>query len=257
MRPVYLTVPAIAAAVLFTGAACGATATPTASTAVAPSTQSSSGPASGSVGGSGASTSGAGTSGAAASGGGANGRGANDGNANGGNANGGNANADGGNAGGASSGGSKAAAACRTGDVGATVVFQPERTNGSTRMAMVLLTNKSKNTCAIDGWASISLVNAADEVVPVKTTRVDQPGAPVRTTLKPGRTGFAGIKWTACDKGDDTCGAGNTLRFNLQASTDGDVARLDGFPSPEASDITMKRLQIGSVQPSNQGVVAW
>jgi hypothetical protein len=52
-------------------------------------------------------------------------------------------------------------------------------------------------------------------------------------------------------------GAGNPLRFNLQASTDGDVAELEGFPNPAAGDITMKSLQIGSLQPIRQGVVAW
>jgi hypothetical protein len=44
---------------------------------------------------------------------------------------------------------------------------------------------------------------------------------------------------------------------SLEASTDGDVAELEGFPDPAAGDITMKSLQIGSLQPSRQGVVAW
>ena len=161
-----------------------------------------------------------------------------------------------GKAGGTGSG-TTTVAACRTRDVSAVITAQPERTDGTTRMAMVTLTNTTKHACAVDGWVSISLVNAADEVVPVKTTRVDQPGAPVRTTLRPGTTAFAGLKWTACDKGDASCGAGNTLRFNLEASTDGDVAELEGFPNPAASDITMTKLQLGSLQPSRQGVVAW
>lgn len=156
-----------------------------------------------------------------------------------------------------SGGAGRSAAACRTGGMSAVVTWQPDRDGGRTHMGLVTLTNKSKSSCTVDGWAAISLVNAADEVVPVRTTRVDQPGRPVRTTLRPGTSAFAGIKWTACDKGDSACGAGNTLRFNLEASTDGDVARLEGFPDPAASNITMKSLQIGSLQPSRQGVVAW
>jgi hypothetical protein len=150
-----------------------------------------------------------------------------------------------------------AAPVCRTRDLTAVVTWQPQGDTTQTHRGLVTLSNKTKNSCTVDGWAAISLVNAADEVVPVKTSQVNQPGKPVKITLKPGGGAWAGIKWTACDKGDSSCGAGNTLRFNLEASTDGDVAQLEGFPKPEASDITMMRLQIGSLQPSNQGVVAW
>jgi hypothetical protein len=246
MRPVLLTVPAIAAAVLLAGAACSAD-KPVPATPTSAGVSQQSAPAGGSAGGSGTSTSGTGNSGAGGSG--ATGSGTS--------GSGAGASGSGGKGAGTGTKSGAAAAACRTGDVGAVVTFQPDRTNGLTHMGLVTLTNKTKNTCTVDGWAAISLVNAADEVVPVKASRVNQPGAPVRTTLKPGLTAWAGIKWTACDKGDESCGVGNTLRFNLQASTDGDVARLEGFPNPAASDITMKNLQIGSLQPSRQGVVAW
>ncbi len=104
---------------------------------------------------------------------------------------------------------------------------------------------------------AISLVNAADEVVNVPTKKVNEPGPAEAFTVKPGTSAFAGIKWTTCDKGDSSCGVGNTLRYNLEASTDGPVATLEGFPAAESSGITMKSLQIGTLQPSNQGVVAW
>ena len=148
-------------------------------------------------------------------------------------------------------------AACRNDDVSATVISQSDRSSGTTRMAMVVVENTSKRDCEVDGWAAISLVNAEDSVVPVHTATVNEPGRPVRTTIKPGGGVYAGIKWTACDKADDSCGVGNTLRFNLQASTDGPVAQLEDFPAPETSGITMKNLRIGSLQPSRQGVVAW
>ena len=220
MRPAFLTVPAIAAAVLLTSAACAGRPVAAAPATGVPVSQPSAA-AGGKAGGAGARTTGAQT--------------------------------------GAQTGArtGTTAAACRTGDVKAVVTFQPDRTDRASRMAMVTLTNTTKSACVVDGWASISLVNAADEVVPVKTTQVDQPGAPVRTTLKPGTSAFAGVKWTACDKAVASCGVGNTLRFNLRASTDGDVAELEGFPNPAASDITMAKLQLGSLQPSRQGVVAW
>jgi hypothetical protein len=139
----------------------------------------------------------------------------------------------------------------------ADVTLQSERTSGTTRMALVTLTNKSSKTCKVQGRAAISLTNAAGEVVDVPTREVDEPGAAVAITLKPGRTAFEGIKWTSCDKADASCAVGNGMRFNLEASTDGPDARLVAFPAAEKSDITIKSLSIGTLQPSTQGVVAW
>jgi hypothetical protein len=109
----------------------------------------------------------------------------------------------------------------------------------------------------VDGRAAISLTNAADEVVAVPVKNVAQPGAAARITLKPGRAAFEGIKWTACDKADPSCGVGNGFRFNLEATTDGPLVKLIAFPPAEASNVTMKSLSIGTLQPSTQGVVAW
>ena len=158
-----------------------------------------------------------------------------------------------------STGARKAAglAACRMDDVESTVIAQSDRTRGTIRMAILQITNVSQRACRVDGWAAVSLVNLADEVVSVPTTNVPEPGDATPIDLAPGTSASAGLKWTACDKSDDSCHAGNTLRVNLSASTDGPVAKLDGFPAPERGDITMKQLKIGSLQPSNQGVVAW
>ena len=149
------------------------------------------------------------------------------------------------------------APACRTENLDAVITAQNEPSARGTSMALVQLTNAGSNPCRIDGWASISLVDAADEVVDVPTEKVREPGDPAPTTLKPDASAWFGIKWTGCDKGSPDCPAGNTLRFSLEASTDGDVATLEDFPAAERSDITMSSLKIGSVQPSRQGVVAW
>jgi len=146
---------------------------------------------------------------------------------------------------------------CRSQDMTAEVTFQPERVAGNTRMGLVTLTNRSKRTCKLDGRAAISLTDASDSVVDVPVKNVAEPGVAVPTTLKPGRAAFEGIKWTVCDKADSSCGVGNGMRFNLEASTDGPAAKLIGFPAGEKSDITMKSLIIGTLQPSTQGVVAW
>lgn len=148
-------------------------------------------------------------------------------------------------------------AVCRSADIAAEATYQPDRAEGKTRMALVTLTNKADRTCTVEGRAAISLANAAGEVVDVPTKEVDQPGSGVPITLKPGRTAFQGIKWTSCDKAEASCGTGNTLLFNLEASTDGPAVRLLGFPAAERSDITMASMSIGTLQPIAQGVVAW
>ncbi|WP_203825007.1 DUF4232 domain-containing protein [Actinoplanes palleronii] len=158
-------------------------------------------------------------------------------------------------AGTATTGGTEAAA-CTSADMKTTVTAQSD--GGDTlQKGLVTLTNTGKAVCTLDGWVAISLVNAADEVVPVPTRKVPQPGPAEAFTVKPGTSAFAGFTWTTCDKGDASCGVGNTLRYNLEASTDGPVAELEGFPAGERSGITMKSLTIGTLQPSRQGVVAW
>lgn len=144
---------------------------------------------------------------------------------------------------------------CRNEDVAVTVTMQ--EAEGRTRRGLVSVENRTKSACRVEGRAAISLSNAADETVRVPTKDVNQPGRAVPITLPPGTNAFEGIKWQTCDKGSSSCPAGNGLRFNLQASTDGPAAALEGFPPGEDSDITMASLEVGTLQPSTQGVVAW
>ncbi|MDY7090721.1 MAG: DUF4232 domain-containing protein, partial [Actinomycetota bacterium] len=153
-------------------------------------------------------------------------------------------------------GGKATKRACANDDVTVEVALQPSQGDGAQR-GLVAVTNRSATDCTVDGRASISLRNAADEVVDVPVTQVNQPGSAAPIVLKPGTSAFEGIKWVPCDKDDVNCGAGNTLSFNLQASTDGPAADLVGFPAPEKHNITMKSLQVGTLQPATQGVVAW
>jgi len=143
-------------------------------------------------------------------------------------------------------------AACRNEDVSAELTLQPGKTK-----ALLALRNRSTSPCRVQGHASVSLHNAADELVDVPTEEVDEPGPGEPITLKPGTNAFAGIVWTACDKGSSDCPAGNSLSVNLEGTTDGPSAKLLDFPDPEKSAITMASLRVGTLQPSTQGVVAW
>ncbi|MFF5176286.1 DUF4232 domain-containing protein [Micromonospora sp. NPDC000089] len=146
--------------------------------------------------------------------------------------------------------------ACSPDQIQASLSLQPPR-DGDTRTAraMLVLTNASHSPCRIKGWADLALTNARGDRVPLNATRVDQPGPTTPTALAAGASAFAGVKWTTCDK--NSCPAGNTILVTVPGGTKATPARLTGFPAPEKSGITMTSVQIGTIQPSNQGVVAW
>ncbi|WP_199512888.1 serine/threonine protein kinase [Nucisporomicrobium flavum] len=150
----------------------------------------------------------------------------------------------------------KTVRACRTSDTSLTVTAQNFGPSG-TQKGLVSLVNESDTSCRIDGRVTIRLYNAADEAVDVPTRGVDEPGEAVAMVLRPGGGAFQGIKWVACDKNDSDCPAGNTLRGSLESSGRGVVAALEDFPAAVDSDITMKSLLLGTLQPSPQGTVAW
>ena len=147
-------------------------------------------------------------------------------------------------------------AACKAGDLETTVTAQDPLTTGATVRAMITVTNTSSRTCRITGWTSVTLVNAAGEAAPVTIRKVEEPGPAEKIDLKPNTSALAGLKWTQCDKGDDTCAVGNTLEVGLPGAT-GTAATLEAFPAPEKSGIAMKSALLGPLQSSRQGVVAW
>ena len=153
---------------------------------------------------------------------------------------------------GSGSGGAGAVAACATKDVKADLNYQPG--GGS---ALLAVTNTSAKPCSLNGWASVRLTDPAGEVAKVPTTRVPQPGPPEAFTLAPGRTAFAGVKWKVCDKAADGCLAGNGFQVAPPGGSGAADGNLLGFPPPEKVAIAMSALQVGTLQPSNQGVLLW
>jgi eukaryotic-like serine/threonine-protein kinase len=147
---------------------------------------------------------------------------------------------------------------CRSSDTEVSISAQnDDPTALGTQRGLISVANKSGTSCRIDGRAFIRLYNAADEQVAVPTRNVNQPGRAVEMILRSGGGAFQGMKWVACDRGDADCPVGNTLRGSLESSSEGVVAALDGFPDPNRSNIAMSSLQLGTLQPSTQGVVAW
>ncbi|GAA4581390.1 hypothetical protein GCM10023194_12490 [Planotetraspora phitsanulokensis] len=150
-----------------------------------------------------------------------------------------------------------AAPACKATDLKVTLTEQPQRREGDSRMALVHLVNTSSRTCNVGGWPVIALVNAADEAVTVPTKNVAQPGKSVPADLTSRGGAFAGIKWSICEKAAADCPTGNTVKVGLTKGGLLVVAALEGFPNPEQSGLTFESLQVGTIQPAAQGVVAW
>lgn len=137
------------------------------------------------------------------------------------------------------------------------LILQDNHTTANSRLALMELTNTSDQPCTVEGWATVMLTDAANETVKVPTRTVEQPGPASLITLKPGTSASAGVKWTTCDKSTADCPAGNGLKVTLPKDATTVTPTLSSFPDATKSNLTMKELQIGTLQPSAQGVVAW
>lgn len=150
------------------------------------------------------------------------------------------------------------AALCRDGDVKITITAQgDDPTAPGPQLGLVSIENDSSGPCRVDGRIFVGLYNAADERVQVPASSVNEPGKAADILLRPGTGAFQGIKWQACDRADEDCPTGNTLRGSFNSTSRGVVAELEEFPDPNRSLITMASLKLGTLQPSTEGVVAW
>ncbi|HEV7962882.1 MAG TPA: DUF4232 domain-containing protein [Actinoplanes sp.] len=165
--------------------------------------------------------------------------------------------AGGGKAAGSTAKPAKKTASCGSGDVTVAVTAQNPLSTGSTVRAMITVTNTSSHTCRVNGWTTVTLLNAAGEAAPLKISKVEQPGPAEPIDLKPGTSALAGLKWTQCDKGDETCPVGNSVEVAVPGAKSASPTTLEAFPAPEKSNIAMAAAQLGPLQGSRQGVVAW
>jgi hypothetical protein len=155
-------------------------------------------------------------------------------------------------AGSAGAGASGAVKPCTTADLKADLTKQDFGD-----VALLTLTNAAKQACTLNGWADVRVLDPTGGPVDIPTTKVDQPGPPVEVVLEPQHSAFAGIKWKACDKRSASCQAGNGIEVVPPGGAGYVDVDLVGFPEPEKVNLTMASIQIGSLQPATQGVVAW
>jgi hypothetical protein len=161
--------------------------------------------------------------------------------------------------GGTGSGSSKPSSAtaagsrCHTDELKADVQLQPDFPG----QAMVMLVNKGTRSCTVDGYLGYGGLAADNSRVDLTTKRVPNPGPPVAVTLAPGTTAFSGLKWSSCDKGDPSCKVVTGLVITAPDETTQLTANVldDNGKTAEQLTISPAGLTVGSLQPSNEGVL--
>lgn len=143
--------------------------------------------------------------------------------------------------------------ACASADLNVDVNLQP-----NAGLALLALTNGSTTTCSLDGWVTLAFERADRSPVEVAQQQVEHPGPPAATELDPGESAFAGVKWVTCDPASVDCAVATTVRVGAPGDSATAVARVIGADGTEAvGELPIADVQIGSIQPSTQSVVAW
>lgn len=159
-----------------------------------------------------------------------------------------------GNVSGPTGGGTAAVSAlarCHTSELKADIQLQKP---GS---AMVILTNKGSRICTVSGYLGYGGLRADNSALSIPTVRRAFPGASIRSTLKPGRSAFSGLKWTSCDKGQVSCNVLAGVQITPPNETTRFTANVLGLNGQPVQQLTVSPagFVVGSLQPSNQGVV--
>jgi hypothetical protein len=159
--------------------------------------------------------------------------------------------------------GQPAKGTCSATDFKADIQMQPPNQFVSPGMALLALTNTSTHPCTIKGWADVTPGNLTGNSATGPEQKVTQPGPAQPITLQPGNTAFAGVRFV-----DDPAQKDNefkTTEFDVtppgaKSSISATVRGTDGQnldPSSSGGEIHLTSTQIGTLQSSPQGVVAW
>ncbi len=126
-------------------------------------------------------------------------------------------------------------------------------------LGLLAVTNSSKAKETINGWPTLSFLNAADEPLSVPVKNVKIPGAAMPITLAPGQTAFAGVKWTDGDKGSSSTFVATTLKVTPPGGSAPVVANVIGTDGKKQGyyEFDIASVQVGTLQPSTQGVLVF
>lgn len=145
---------------------------------------------------------------------------------------------------------------------GGTVVaasFRADLTVQKAGLGLLTLTNVSKNNVTVKGWASLVFLNAANEAVAVPVKQVNVPGAGSSITVPPGRTAFAGVKWAVGAKADPKTFVATSVQLTPPGASGRINVKIVGTDGRSGGyvEFDMTSVQVGTLQPSSQGVLVF
>ena len=126
-------------------------------------------------------------------------------------------------------------------------------------LGLLSVQNNGKAKATIDGWPTLTFLNAANEPVAVPVKKVNIPGAAGSITLAPGQNAFAGVKWTDGDKASASTFVATTIEVTPPGSSTAVVANVIGTNGKKQSyyEFDITSVQVGTLQPSTQGVLVF
>ncbi|MEU3574037.1 DUF4232 domain-containing protein [Kitasatospora sp. NPDC036755] len=140
---------------------------------------------------------------------------------------------------------------CKSDDITATVQVKGA---GS---AMLTIKNKSDHNCTLYGYPGFAGLKADNSPDVLTANRDAHPGPAVLVTLKPGKSGYAGLKWSSCDKADTSCHVLAGLQVTAPDETapvTAEVLGTDGKPSAQLL-VSAAGLTTGTLQPNSEKVL--
>lgn len=120
---------------------------------------------------------------------------------------------------------------------------------------LLAMTNTSDEPCELGGWVNLTPQNMAGEPIEqVPSQNVEIPGAPKPLTLQPGRTAFSGVHLELGSKSDPNAYVATGF-IAKPADMEGEVNAHIGGTDGQPAEFPLKSLQVGTLQPSPQGVL--
>jgi hypothetical protein len=138
--------------------------------------------------------------------------------------------------------------ACLTDDLTGTVFGQPRDAHYSVRDTVLRLTNTSRRTCQVGGWADIAMVTPPGELVRVPTRKVKQAGGGAEIVLKPQASAWSRVQWDSCDAGRKGCRVGVALQYIVDPDSTGTVADLTAVPEAGRAGLAMTAMRVSPFQ---------
>ncbi|MFJ9442127.1 DUF4232 domain-containing protein [Kitasatospora sp. NPDC101235] len=147
--------------------------------------------------------------------------------------------------------GQAAGSRCKSDEITATVQIKGA---GS---AMLTIKNKSDHNCTLYGYPGFGGLKADNSADALSANRDAHPGPAVLVTLKPNKSGYAGLKWSVCDKSDSTCHVLTGLQVTAPDETTPVTAEVLGPDGKPAGQLLVPAagLTTGTLQPNNEKVL--